>query len=298
MFLAAGAPMKPGQPLRFSSPLGWVILLAWALLAGPALSQETADYFQRNCANCHYIGGGKRVGPDLKDIQQSLQLRGRDWVLNMIRNPKGMIASDDYARKMFEEYNRVEMFVPPDMTPEKAEALLRLIEEEAKKKQSMFARGETKLPAQFSETQIAEGRDYFLGLKRFARGGPACLGCHSVQGASVLGGGALGPDLTQVFNKLKGREGLLGWLMSPPTPTMQPIYKPHPLEENERIVLIAYLESTRDRQSQDTVGRLNFFLLGLAGTAGGLVLFDFLWKRRFRGVRRLLVHGEEARSDI
>jgi hypothetical protein len=37
---------------------------------------------------------------------------------------------------------------------------------------------------------------------------------------------------------------------------------------------------------------LIFLLLGLGGTVAGLVVFDVIWKQRFRGVRRPLVHGK------
>lgn len=260
------------------------------VLAG---AQETPEaYFKNRCANCHYIGGGKLIGPDLKDIHNTLKLKGSDWVVSFIRNPKGMVASDDHARKMWEEHNKVDMIVP-DMSEDWAKGLLDFIEKESQKTTSQFAKAQSKLPAQFSEQHVAEGRELFVGLKGFSNRGPACLSCHSVQGISALGGGMLGPDLTQVVNKLKGPEGLFGWLSSPPTATMQPIYKKHPLEENERIALVAFLEKTRATHPEESAARLNFFLLGLTGTAGGLALCDYLWRRRFRSVRQVLVHGKE-----
>jgi hypothetical protein len=46
----------------------------------------------------------------------------------------------------------------------------------------------------------------------------------------------------------------------------------------------------------DTTARLDFLLIGMGGTVVGLVALDGIWKKRFRGVRRQLVHktrGEE-----
>lgn len=275
--------------------LPWRFLVAAVVGVSPlpAAAQETADYFKKNCANCHYIGGGRNVGPDLKDIAKVIDLKGRDWVVGFIRAPESFLASDDYARKLLADFNNIRMNVPADLTVERAESLVNLIEEEAKKERSAFAKGETRLPkGPFSEDQIAEGRDYFVGLKAFANRGAACISCHSVEGVSPFGGGRLGPDLTLAFNKYRGREGLLGWLSSPPTPTMQPIYKNHALAEDEIIALIAYLENAREGREEASVARLNFFLLGLGGAAAGLVLFDYLWRRRFRAVRRTLVHPE------
>ena len=287
-----------GRRHRLRTTAGWRFLLA--VLAGaaplPAAGQETADYFKKSCANCHYIGGGRHVGPDLKDIDKLLELKGREWVVNFIRAPEPFLAGDDYARKLLADYSNIRMTVPADLTAERAESLLKLVLEEAKKERSTFARGESRLPkGPFTESQIADGRDHFQGLKSFQQGGVACVSCHTVEGVA-FGGGRLGPDLTPAFNKYRGREGLLGWLSSPPTPTMQPIYKNHPFAEQEIVALIAYLENAREGREEAGVARLNFFLLGLGGAAGGLVVFDYLWRRRFRSVRRVLVHPEEREA--
>jgi hypothetical protein len=70
---------------------------------------------------------------------------------------------------------------------------------------------------------------------------------------------------------------------------MQPIYKKHPLTDDEILHLIAFLEQAKEGREEATSARFNFFLLGLAGTGGAFALFDYLWRRRFRGVRRSLV---------
>ena len=62
--------------------------------------------------------------------------------------------------------------------------------------------------------------------------------------APALGGGRLGPDLTNVYERLKGRAALSAWLMAPGTETMQPIFKNHPLSAEEIHALVAYFEST------------------------------------------------------
>jgi hypothetical protein len=117
-----------------------------------------------------------------------------------------------------------------------------------------------------------------------------------LHGIGQLGGGRLGPDLTRVYERMQGRKGLAAWLMAPATPTMQPIFKSHPLRPEEVLPLVAYLEETAKRGGEDdSVAALNFFLLGLGGAVAGLVMLDVLWKDRFRGVRRPLVHGGNAR---
>ncbi len=264
--------------------------------SGVSAQQTAAEYFKKNCAICHTIGGGRLGGPDLKNVTTR---RDRDWIKRLILNPQALKDSGDgEMQRLFEDYRSV-MPTIIDVAGW-IDPLLKLIEDESKLAKSQFAGVGMDIPeGPFAEDQIEQGRELFLGRRRFANGGPACVSCHAVEGVSALGGGRLGPDLTQVFNRLHGRKGLAAWLVAPATVTMQPIYKNHPLSadkaNNEILNLVAFLEKTKDGREETGVARLNFFLLGLGGTAGSLVLFDFLWRRRFRAVRQVLVHGEAKR---
>ena len=289
--------MMTPSPTKSRWRLGpWLLsgLLGWVCFAPrPVAAQETADYFKRSCANCHTIGGGRLVGPDLKNVHER---KDREWLVRFMMNAKAVIDSgDNYAQQLFQDSRNVLMPVTPDLTPDRAASILKLIEAESKLERSQFAGGATQIPDRpFTADEIELGRQHFVGLRPFAEGGAACLSCHSVQHVSALGGGMLGPDLTLVFNKLQGRKGLAAWLSSPPTPTMQPVYRNHPLANEEIVLLVAYLEKAKEGREELSVARLNFFLLGLAGTAGGFVLFDYLWKRRLRTVRRELIYGKTS----
>ncbi len=263
--------------------------------------EEAAEFYKKNCMSCHTIGGGRLTGPDLKDVAAR---RDAAWLKRFIANPKGVIDSGDAAAaQLLQEYRGVVMPTVPDLNPSRIEALLRLIEAESKLPRSRFAGMESMIPERpFTDAEIRQGHDLFIGVRPLKNGGPACLSCHAVQGIGALGGGRLGPDLTGAFVKMEGRKGLAAWLSAPATPTMQPVYKRHPLDAdppaaggplNEVVSLVAYLEKVaKDPPSAEgATQQLNFILLGLFGTAGSLVLFDFLWRGRFRGVRRSLVKG-------
>lgn len=70
----------------------------------------------------------------------------------------------------------------------------------------------TNRPAQpVSATAIAagnveNGRKLFMGYAHFQNDGPPCMGCHSVGNNGLLGGGAMGPDLTDVSTRLSQDE--------------------------------------------------------------------------------------------
>jgi hypothetical protein len=77
---------------------------------------------------------------------------------------------------------------------------------------------------------------------------------------------------------------------------MQPIFRLRPLQNEEVLPLVAFMEdAARKGGEENPAAPLNFFLLGLGGAVLGLVFFDATWKSRFRAVWRPLVRGEELR---
>jgi phosphotransferase system glucose/maltose/N-acetylglucosamine-specific IIC component len=112
-----------------------------------------------------------------------------------------------------------------------------------------------------------------------------------------LGGGLLGPDLTNIYERLKGRKPLSAWLQAPGTETMQPIFKNHPLAEDEIHALVAYFESTTaERPADSSTGRVTFMLCGLIGAVLGVFFLDTIWKHRFHSVRKSLVEANTYRG--
>ncbi|MGI9429141.1 MAG: c-type cytochrome [Bythopirellula sp.] len=263
--------------------------------ASPAYSQDTPDYFRQNCLSCHTIGGGRLTGPDLKDVSKR---QDRQWLIKFLLNPRGVINSGDaYAKKILEESRNVPMPTPPGITPERAEKLLDLIEAESQLEESQF-KGLKISTEPFTDDDRAHGRAIFLGPQRLEAGGTACVSCHSMHDTPSLGGGRLGPDLTNIYERLEGRAPLSAWLMAPATETMQPIFKNHPLSAEEIHALVAYFESTTaERPANAATGRVTFLLSGLAGAVLGVFFLDTIWKRRFHSVRRSLVEANTSRGE-
>ncbi len=79
---------------------------------------------------------------------------------------------------------------------------------------------------------------------------------------------------------------------------MQPLFKKRPLTEEEIRVLVAFLEESTAKGGEENMsGPLAFLLLGLGGAVLGMVLFDTVWKKRFRAVRSLLVRLPSRQGD-
>lgn len=275
----------------------WLPVLASILLLGtslPAAADEVADYFRQNCYNCHTIGGGRLTGPDLKNVTERKE---REWLIQFIVDPAGVLASGDpYALKLQQEAKGAVMANVMGMTQSQANLLLTLIEAESKLEESNF-KGLTFSEAPFTPQEIDRGRSLFTGDVAFKNSGTSCMACHSVKKQGGLGGGRLGPDLTLVYERLGGRKALGSWLMAPATPTMQAQFKDHPLQPDEIIPLVAYLEdSAKSGGAAGITPRLNFFLIGLGAAILGLISFDFIWHNRFRAVRIPLVHGTKEQT--
>lgn len=261
----------------------------------PAQGQETALFFKQNCASCHWIGGGRLIGPDLQDVNERQE---RDWLVRFIVDPRGMLDSKDpYAMKLQAEAKGAIMINVPGMTRAMAETLLDFIEAESKLETSKFA-GSAVPTGPYSEADAAAGSQLFAGKTGLGAAGPSCVFCHTVNAVGSSLGGRLGPDLTDVFARLQGRAALTAWLSAPPTSTMRAIFKGKELDANEVKTLVAYFESVSGQNNYNYDGFM-VWMFAIFGCLGGsvlcLVLFGGIWDHRFRSVRRVLVNESKLK---
>ena len=136
---------------------------------------------------------------------------------------------------------------------------------------------------------VDHGRDLFMGYAHFQNDGPPCMGCHSVGENGILGGGAMGPNLTNVTTK-KSQTDIISILTSDGrtiSPVMQPIYMEHPLTESEQADLIAFLRFSVGQPETDR--ELLVIVISLAGFVAAVATLGFVYRGRLRGVRRLLM---------
>jgi mono/diheme cytochrome c family protein len=281
---------------RWANWTGACSLVLFLALSGTALGQETAAFFKQNCYSCHTIGGGRLVGPDLKDV---MKRKDREWLVRFMLNPQAMIdRGDPYAKQILDEARGVVMTQVAGLTRDRANALLDLVETESALEKSQFE-GMKFSDRPFTQLDIDTGQRLFKGIASLKNGGPSCISCHTVRGLGLLGGGRLGVDLTKVSERVGGRKPLSAWLVSPATTTMQPVFKAHPMEPEEILSLVAFFEDSAKQVGDDeSVAPLTFFLMGLGGMVLMLGAFDTLWKNRFRAVRRPLITGGEMRKDV
>jgi mono/diheme cytochrome c family protein len=279
------------------SPQRFLLMAVFFALALPrnAGAQLADDFFQQNCASCHTIGGGRLIGPDLKE---AVQQKDRAWLEHFIQNPKAVMSSGDpYALQLKQDAGGVVMPRIPGLTPEMAKALLDMIEVESKLPRSRFA-GVSISEQPFTPNDVLIGTEIFLGKRRLSKAGPPCISCHTLGTIGGFGGGRLGPDLTLVYERLGGRKSLGAWLSAPATPTMQSVFRNHSLQSEEILPLLSVFEDSSQRsQLASTDGQINFFLAGFAGAVLGLAFMGWIWRGRIRTVRRALVSGAQRGAE-
>jgi mono/diheme cytochrome c family protein len=143
---------------------------------------------------------------------------------------------------------------------------------------------------------VENGRRLFMGYTHFEYEGPPCMGCHSVGENGLLGGGALGPDLTNVSTQ-RSQDELVSFLSNSGatiSPVMKPIFTEHPLTESEQADLIAFMKSSVGEPKTDR--ELWVFGISIVGTLGAILVLGFVYRNRLRSVRRALVN--EAQKEL
>lgn len=276
----------------WSVRIGILVAGLFACLGRPMVAdaQDAGSFFQQNCSACHTIGGGHIIGPDLEGVTKR---KDRAWLVKFLQNPRAMIDSGDpYAAQLLQDApGRMVMPTVAGMSPDLANALLDYIEGgAAAAKPQLAAAAISDRP--FTAADVTLGQQLFLGERPFATGGPACVSCHTLGTISGLGGGRLGPDLTNVFDRLGGRKALGAWLSGPPTPTMQSVFGKRALQPEEILPLLAVIDDANNRSqpmSQSSI--LKFFAFGFSGMLAGLALLQLAWRGRIRSVRRSIVRA-------
>jgi mono/diheme cytochrome c family protein len=257
------------------------LLLGWA--AGPAHGQaDVATFYADNCAPCHTIGEDNSL--DLKGVTAR---KDRAWLVRFMLDPEAVVRSGDpYAARIVEAAGGDIMPAIDGLTPQLAEEILRYIEGET----SAAEPATLDVDRPFTREEIEHGRALYQGSRSFEADGPSCVSCHRLAGLGGLGGGTFGPDLTRIHERLRGRRGLDAWLTRPPTPVMRALYGTAPLQDPERLALVALLEDTAVRQAGAPAGSTAAFVgAGAVGALLALVAIGLTWWRRFSAVRRPLV---------
>ena len=253
-------------------------LVSSAMAQAVSPAQAGQQRFEQSCSGCHTLGQGDRVGPDLQGV---VDKRDRDWLVRWLLVPDQMLAEKDpQAVELLSQYNNVPM---PNLGLSESQVAELIAYMAGTAQTPAPAAGQAALP----EGDPAVGQRLFTGSIAFQNGGPSCMSCHSIVGNGALGGGTLGPDLTNVHERFG--DGLATVLQSLPFPTMQGVFGDKPLSDEEAAHLYAYFVLT-DQIAPQPVS-WNFVWIGLGVFLLLALLCHLIWNKRLTGVRKPLVGG-------
>jgi mono/diheme cytochrome c family protein len=246
--------------------------------------------FAANCGACHTIGGGNLAGPDLKGVTEQ---QPQQWLVAFIDNPDQVITSGDpAANQLLREFNYVVM---PSMGLTNAQILAVIGYIQAESTLITRPTPVTTPQAQLLPGDPVNGRNIFLGYVHLKNGAPFCIGCHNIDDIGLLGGGTLGPDLTDSYS-IYGDAGLEGILSNLPFLTMRPVYANNGFSEQEKADLRAFMKSVSGaphaNKEWEVIG------ISLAGFLAIMLVFAFAWRKRLSSVRRQLVERSRGRPKL
>jgi cytochrome c2 len=105
-------------------------------------SQDEIDgeaLFKKLCTQCHTIGKGKLIGPDLYEVHK--RVPSEEWMVPWIQNSQALVKSgDEYAVKIFEEYNKTVMTANA-VSDDEARAIIQYVKDEGERSNSMATAG-------------------------------------------------------------------------------------------------------------------------------------------------------------
>ncbi len=179
-------------------------LVALLSIAGPAAADQIQDgkaLFTQQCGSCHTVGGGDTAGPDLEGV---VERSGEAGTRDFIADPAKVIASGDAkVAALVTKFKGLQM---PDLglTDVQVDSIVAYL---AAQGGSTGGTTTTKPPAAAPAGDPAAGKELFTGETQFANGGAACMSCHRMEDLGSLGGGLVGPDLTNAATKFGGAGG-------------------------------------------------------------------------------------------
>ncbi len=120
------------------------------------------------------------------------------------------------------------------------------------------------------------GAKLFDGSIPFKNGGVSCAACHTVNSKSVIGGGKLAINLTEL-----GGAGVEYTITKPEnasSPIMQNAFKGKPITESERKDLVAFFDKVASEKSN--ASSHSFVIKGVIGAIILFILLSLLGSRR------------------
>lgn len=252
-----------------------VFLLAMVMFVSlpPGYATENMDLnegrklFEDNCSQCHTMGKGRKVGPDLYAITE---IRPTDYLLDMISNATHVFETGNPIAVMVLGLYRTIRMPALNLSREQGADIL------------AYIRAESTRPWPAAREEPVAGRPdtgkmLFDGGVSFKKGGPPCISCHNIARLPFPMGGTMGPDLTNINARFAAENAPHVF------PTMVPLYMDRPLLPEEQVDLEAFIAKAAFEQSDDVTAV--FALLAELVFVLATAVVWLIWRNRTGVVR-------------
>ncbi len=246
-------------------------------LSDSNLMAQGAGLFDRHCAVCHSIGGGKLTGPDLLNVSEKYE---EDWLMRFIRSSQTMIkAGDPLAVKSYNEWGKIEMPDFRQLSDDDIKSILKHIgdyDPDAGKIQIADL-----LDTNYSKIHIKRGERLFRGLIEFSGSEVVCSSCHNIATLDTLNWYPSAYELSGIYRE-KGPEHIHRVLTNPTTKVMSQVHENSVFTDEEIYYIRAYLNHL-SYHGLEKLKKFPFDLmvfLGL-GFLMALALIDLIFTQRF-----------------
>jgi ubiquinol-cytochrome c reductase cytochrome c subunit len=261
---------------RHAAVVAAIAVLTVVMVASPVRAQvDGKTVYDNVCAACHQATGAGLPGL-FPPLAGNPNVEDSEYLRTVIRNGlQGEITV------LGQTYNGV--MPAQSLTDEEVTAVIDYIQNELGSTPTTTTPSggpATTLPEgeQAFLDAAARGEQLFLGSLDFSNGGTPCYACHTAGEYGNLSGPGLGPDLTDAFADLGGREALVQEVASAHGDVMAAVYADKPLTDLEAAQVAAFLEVASGDEANGFVDGL--LVLGLAGLVALLA-----WVALFRAQR-------------
>lgn len=111
---------------KFKSHVAFVLLSASFLGAQNSFAATGEEIYNKMCMSCHSTTDKVLMGPGLQGL---IERRDKEWIIKWVKDPQGMIDSgDEYAVKLFNDFNKVPMPGFPQLTDEEITDFIAFVE--------------------------------------------------------------------------------------------------------------------------------------------------------------------------
>jgi len=241
---------------------------------------EGKQLFEKNCAVCHKIGGGKLVGPELLGVTER---REKAWLLKFIRNSKELIdAGDPIAVKVYEENNKVPMLTFTNLSDGEINSIIDYIEKWEPEKEVVFNVDVNKREG-FTRTEILRGERFFYGLIPFEKGGStACVTCHNTVTNDTLNWNPSAMDLAASFMDKDGMN-IYKSMAEPTSEVMRQAHAEYKLTEQEVFYIGSFLsEFSHAGMKEHKIFPKKLMLFILFALLMTLALIDLIFTKKIK----------------